>query len=74
MKKLEKDFDICKGIILATLFIISLLGLSFLYTAFLVKIICWAFGWQWSWKISLGIWGMIIIIREIFRREKKNGN
>lgn len=53
---------------------IVLLGLDFLLTAGILRIICWAFNWAWSWKISIGIWCLemfvLSILRTIFKVNK----
>lgn len=46
---------------------IVLLGLDFLLTAEVLRIICWAFNWAWSWKISIGIWFIEMFVLSILR-------
>lgn len=36
--------------------VIALLLASFGFTSLLVKCLCWAFGYAFSWKIAFGIW------------------
>lgn len=38
------------------------LAISFLGTAGLVWVVCWAFGLSWSWKIALGVWAALCLI------------
>ena len=47
---------------------VALLLLSFGCTALLIKCLCWAFGYEFSWKITFGIWILLIIIRDTFKR------
>lgn len=37
-------------------------GLSFLISAGLIWIVCWAFGLAWSWKLALGLWVVMLLI------------
>lgn len=50
----------------AILSLIFILAISFGLTAGLVALVCFAFGLAFSWKIALGIWVIIIILRSIF--------
>lgn len=42
--------------------VIALLLASFGFTASLVKCLCWAFGYAFSWKIAFGIWILLTLI------------
>lgn len=33
--------------------------LSFLMTAGCIKLICWAFGFRFTWKLAIGIWFLL---------------
>lgn len=37
-------------------------GLSFLISAGLIWVVCWAFGFAWSWKLALGLWVIILLV------------
>lgn len=37
-------------------------GLSFLISAGLIWVVCWAFGLAWSWKLALGLWVVMLLI------------
>lgn len=39
-----------------------LLGIDFIVTMGAVKFVCWCFGWNFSWKIAIGIWVLILIL------------
>lgn len=47
--------------------IIALLLASFGFTALLVKGLCWAFGYTFSWKIAFGIWILLTLVGEAFK-------
>lgn len=42
--------------------VIALLLASFGFTALLVKCLCWAFRYAFSWKIAFGIWILLTLI------------
>ena len=44
------------------LIVAVLLAISFFGTAGLVWLVCWAFKWTWSWKISLGVWALSCLV------------
>lgn len=37
-------------------------GLSFLISAGLRCVVCWAFGFAWSWKLALGLWVVMLLV------------
>lgn len=43
------------------------LGIGYLITAGLTYIICYCFGWTWSWLIALGVFFCVILIRWAFK-------
>lgn len=51
------------AVILGIALVAIFLGLSYLIVAGLVWIICFGFGLEWSWLISLGVWALLILIR-----------
>lgn len=56
--------------IICILTLIGFAGLSFLVTAGLVWVGCWALGLlgitvAWSWTISLAIWLLVMIIKSL---------
>lgn len=53
------------------LILIALYGVSFLLTSGLVRLLSLAFGFTFSWKLSFGIWLILIIIKHIFNTEVK---
>lgn len=57
--------------VLFVLVIVIKLALSFFCTAFLFWLACYAFGWEWMWKASLGVWAVFALIKSIFERSGK---
>lgn len=57
--------------VLFVLVIVIKLALSFFCTAFLFWLACCAFGWEWTWKASLGVWAVFALIKSIFGRSEK---
>ena len=43
------------------------LGVSFLATSGLIRIVCWAFSLAFSWKIALGVWVVLCILGGLFK-------
>ena len=43
------------------------LGVSFLATSGLIRIVCWAFSLAFSWKIALGMWVVLCILGGLFK-------
>ncbi len=37
-------------------------GLSFLISAGLIWVVCWAFGFAWSWKLAVGLWVVMLLV------------
>lgn len=44
-----------------------LIILSFFATAGIVWVACWAFGFTWSWKLSIAVWLIEALLRSIFK-------
>ena len=58
---------VLKGLLLilaATIF-------SYLVTSFLIFIVCFAFGLEFSWLYALGIWAILALLEKVFNRRKK---
>lgn len=47
-------------------------GISFSITGLIVKGICWAFGFVFSWKIAFGVWLVLILLGGITGSVKVN--
>ena len=54
------------GCFLAVLLIIIACLVSFFITAGLVAIICWAFGFMFTWKLALGVFAIYVLVKGIF--------
>lgn len=39
---------------------------SFLGTAGVLWVICRCFGWGWSWQLSLGVWLILFVAKQLF--------
>lgn len=50
--------------------VVFLLALSYLGTAGLVYLVCLGFGFEWSWLLSLGVWALLILLKQIFGSSK----
>lgn len=46
------------------------LAISFAIVAGLYWVICWAFSLTFSWKIAIGIWVIVTILRNIFKSSR----
>ena len=50
----------------------GLMALGFLGVAACVKVICWAFGLAFTWKVALGIWVVMLMLQSIFGSGSKS--
>lgn len=50
------------GCLMAILFLLALLAVSYFAVAFLVWLICLAFKISFSWLLALGIWAILFLI------------
>lgn len=56
-----------KWIVIFTVLGVALLyALSFLATAFLIWVVCWAFGFTFSWPLAIGVFAVLCILRSVF--------
>lgn len=58
-----------KLLIIAALIFVSIAA-SLLVTGGLVWLVCWAFGWAWSWKITIGVWAILFLIGTAVKSSK----
>lgn len=57
--------------ILAVTFIALLCGaVFFLAVALIYWVICFAFGMMFSWKIAVGVWAVIVLLRMVMSAAK----
>ena len=63
-----------KDILLGILKIAVLLLFALLLTAGLVWIVCWSFGYDWSMKLSIGVFAAMVLVRfTVVKRGKDDG-
>ena len=54
------------GIIVTLIILAVFYGISFGITGLIIKGICWAFGFAFSWKLAFGIWLILALVGSIF--------
>ena len=54
------------GIIVTLVILAVFYGISFGITGLIIKGICWAFGFAFSWKLAFGIWLILALVGSIF--------
>ena len=54
------------GIVVTLVIVAICYGISFGITGLIIKGICWAFGFAFSWKLAFGIWLILGIAGSIF--------
>lgn len=59
------------GLGLGILTVLFICALSFLLTSGLVWVVCWAFGFVFTWKIAIGIWVVLLILQSVFKSNSK---
>lgn len=69
MKKYEDN--ILVGILII-LIIGVLIGVSWVVTCLLVKLVAWCFGLAFSWKVATGIWVVLFILKSTFKGKDNN--
>lgn len=52
-------------------FVIAAIAISFLVNAGLIWVVCWGFGWTFTWKLAVGIYVAEIILKSIFNNVSK---
>lgn len=56
-------------LLISLLIVFCGLGAEFLFSALLVKIICWAFGFIFSWKMAIGVFAVLLLL-SLFLKSK----
>lgn len=51
--------------------LVIVMVISFLVTAGLIKVLSLCFGFIFSWKLALGIWVILIMLKPLFSSGKK---
>lgn len=54
------------GIIVTLIILAVFYGISFGITGLIIKGICWAFGFAFSWKLAFGVWLILALVGSIF--------
>lgn len=54
-------------ILLIILGIVGAVALSFFITAGIIAGICWAFSLAFSWKLAVGVYLVLVLVRGIFQ-------
>ena len=49
---------------------ILIISFSIAIIAGFVWLICWAFGFAWSWKLSIGVWAIIELLSMVFKQKE----
>lgn len=65
LKFANKHAGATAGIIVA-LVTIAILGLSWIGTCGIIKLITMCFGWTFSWGIATGVWLIMCLARTVF--------
>lgn len=60
-----------KRLIAVLLSIIAILGLSFAGVVLFVYVITWCFGFTFSWKIAVGAWMLLALLKFWFTKSKE---
>ena len=66
----KKFGNYCKGIIaiiLSVLVFVALVGISWICTCGVIKLVTMCFGWTFSWGMATGIWLIMCLARTVFR-------
>lgn len=51
-------------------FILICAGIGLIVTGFFVKIICWCFGIYYTFKLTLGVWAVLLLIKMFLKGGK----
>lgn len=54
------------GIIVTLIILAVFYGISFGITGLIIKGICWAFGFAFSWKLAFGVWLILALVGSVF--------
>ena len=62
------------GCLAIILIVMAVLAVDFLLCSGLVWLICFAFGWVFTWKVAIGAWAVVAIAQSIFAPRIKKGD
>lgn len=60
-----------KRLMVVFLSLVFSMGLSFASVALFVYVITWCFGFAFSWKIAVGVWTILALIKFWFSKNNK---
>ena len=49
---------------------LAAIGLSIGLVGVLTKIVCWAFGFAFTWRLAVGVWAVIVMASWAFKPNK----
>lgn len=50
-----------------------LLAVSFIISAGFVWLVCWAFGFAFSWKVAVGVWAVMCLVSAAVKSSSGSG-
>lgn len=56
------------------IFIVLAFAISILVTSGIIKLICICFGLEFSWRIAIGIWLIMLLFKQIFSSSSRDKN
>ena len=59
------------GCLIVLIALVGVAILDFALVAVIVKGVCWAFGFAFSWKIAFGVWLIVLLLHAVFFRERE---
>lgn len=68
VKEMKMDKELIKTFIFITTVVVVTIGVSLSIIAGLYAIICWAFGFNFSFQIAFGVWALLALLSVIFKR------
>lgn len=51
---------------------VAIIAISFFGTAVLFALCCWAFKWDFSWRIAIGVWAAICLVSAAVKSSSKS--
>lgn len=59
------------AVLIVVLIGLGLVGLSFLFSAGIIWLICWAFSLTFTWKAAFGFWLLLLLVSGVFKANVK---
>ena len=54
------------GVLIGIAVILGFYAIGFGITGLIIKGICWAFGFAFSWKLAFGVWLILALVGSVF--------